>query len=98
VSDLRQEMANLRKQLDETQHLNSVGGFNTKLSSVANDDEHLPAPEVQPVVRHQAVTLNPLPIVDAEAEEIADHYRKYLKIPPERILIVEVPNVIKRRD
>lgn len=33
-----------------------------------------------------------------EAEEIADHYRKYLKIPPERILIVEVPNVIKRRD
>ncbi|WP_252346339.1 hypothetical protein [Haemophilus sp. SZY H36] len=34
----------------------------------------------------------------SEAEEIADHYRKYLKIPPERILIVEVPNVIKRRD
>lgn len=34
----------------------------------------------------------------SEAEEIADHYRKYLKIPPERVLIVEVPNVIKRRD
>ena len=34
----------------------------------------------------------------SEAEEIADHYRKYLKIPSERILIVEVPNVIKCRD
>ena len=34
----------------------------------------------------------------SEAEEIANHYRKYLKIPPERILIVEVPDVIKRRD
>ena len=34
----------------------------------------------------------------SEAEEIANHYRKYLKIPPERILIVEVPNVIKSRD
>lgn len=34
----------------------------------------------------------------SEAEEIADHYRKYLKMPPERVLIVEVPNVIKRRD
>lgn len=33
----------------------------------------------------------------SEAEEIADYYRKYLKIPPERILIVEVPNVIKER-
>ena len=72
VSDLRQEMANLRKQLDETQHLNSVGGFNAKLSSVANEEEHLPASEVHPVVRHHAVTLNPLPIVDAEAEEIAE--------------------------
>ena len=72
VSDLRQEMANLRKQLDETQHLNSVGGFNAKLSSVANEEEHLPAPEVHPVVRHHAVTVNPLPIVDAEAEEIAE--------------------------
>jgi sigma-54 dependent transcriptional regulator len=72
VSDLRQEMANLRKQLDETQRLNSVGGFNAKLSSVANEEEHLPASEVHPVVRHHAVTLNPLPIVDAEAEEIAE--------------------------
>ena len=72
VSDLRQEMANLRKQLDETQQLNSVGGFNAKLSSVANEEEHLPASEVHPVVRHHAVTLNPLPIVDAEAEEIAE--------------------------
>ena len=72
VSDLRQEMANLRKQLDETQHLNSVGGFNAKLSSVANEEEHLPASEVHPVVRHHAVTLNPLPIVDAEAEEIVE--------------------------
>lgn len=72
VSDLRQEMANLRKQLDETQQLNSVGGFNAKLSSVANEEEHLSAPEVHPVVRHHAVTLNPLPIVDAEAEEIAE--------------------------
>lgn len=72
VSDLRQEMANLRKQLDETQQLNSVGGFNTKLSSVVNEEEHLPATEVHPVVRHHAVTLNPLPIVDAEAEEIAE--------------------------
>ncbi|WP_278794999.1 sigma-54 interaction domain-containing protein [Hoylesella nanceiensis] len=72
VSDLRQEMANLRKQLDETQHLNSVGGFNAKLSNVANEEEHLPASEVHPVVRHHAVTLNPLPIVDAEAEEIAE--------------------------
>ena len=72
VSDLRQEMANLRKQLDETQHLNSVGGFNAKLSSVANEEEHLPASEVHPVVRPHAVTLNPLPIVDAEAEEIAE--------------------------
>ena len=72
VSDLRQEMANLRKQLDETQHLNSVGGFNAKLSSVANEEEHLPASEVHSVVRHHAVTLNPLPIVDAEAEEIAE--------------------------
>lgn len=72
VSDLRQEMANLRKQLDETQHLNSVGGFNAKLSSVANEEEQLPASEVHPVVRHHAVTLNPLPIVDAEAEEIAE--------------------------
>ena len=72
VSDLRQEMANLRKQLDEAQHLNSVGGFNAKLSSVANDDEPLPAPEVHPVVRHHAVTLNPVPIEDAEAEEIAE--------------------------
>ena len=72
VSDLRQEMANLRKQLDETQHLNSVGGFNAKLSSVANEEEHLPASEVHPVVRHHVVTLNPLPIVDAEAEEIAE--------------------------
>ncbi|GAA7509375.1 hypothetical protein JP0009_17350 [Helicobacter pylori] len=34
----------------------------------------------------------------SEAEEIADHYRKFLKIPPERILIVEVRNVIKSRD
>lgn len=34
----------------------------------------------------------------SEAEEIADYYRKYLKIPPERVLIVEVPNVIKHRD
>ena len=59
LSDLRQEMANLRKQLDETQHLNSVGGFNAKLSSVANEEEHLPASEVHPVVRHHAVTLNP---------------------------------------
>ena len=33
----------------------------------------------------------------SEAEEIANHYRKYLKIPPERILIVEVPNVIKHK-
>lgn len=33
----------------------------------------------------------------SEAEEIANHYRKYLKMPPERILIVEVPNVIKAR-
>ena len=72
VSDLRQEMANLRKQLDETQQLNSVGGFNAKLSSVANEEEHLPASEVHSVVRHHAVTLNPLPIVDAEAEEIAE--------------------------
>ena len=72
VSDLRQEMANLRKQLDETQRLNSVGGFNAKLASVANEEEDLPAPEVHPVVRHHAVTLNPLPIVDAEAEEIAE--------------------------
>ena len=72
VSDLRQEMANLRKQLDETQQLNSVGGFNAKLSSVANEEEHLSAPEGHPVVRHHAVTLNPLPIVDAEAEEIAE--------------------------
>ena len=72
VSDLRQEMANLRKQLDETQRLNSVGGFNAKLSSVANEEEHLPASEVHQVVRHHAVTLNPLPIVDAEAEEIAE--------------------------
>ena len=71
VSDLRQEMANLRKQLDETQHLNGVGGFNAKLSNVAKE-EHLPAPEVHPVVRHHAVTLNPLPIEDAEAEEIAE--------------------------
>ena len=71
VSDLRQEMANLRKQLDETQHLNGVGGFNAKLSNVAKE-EHLPAPEVHPVVGHHAVTLNPLPIEDAEAEEIAE--------------------------
>ena len=71
VSDLRQEMANLRKQLDETQHLNGVGGFNAKLSNVAKE-EHLPAPEVHPVVGHPAVTLNPLPIEDAEAEEIAE--------------------------
>ena len=34
----------------------------------------------------------------SEAEEIANYYRKYLKISPERILIVEVTNVIKRRD
>ena len=40
--------------------------------SVANEEEHLPASEVHPVVRHHAVTLNPLPIVDAEAEEIAE--------------------------
>ena len=71
VSDLRQEMANLRKQLDETQHLNGVGGFNAKLSNVAKE-EHLPAPEGHPVVGHPAVTLNPLPIEDAEAEEIAE--------------------------
>ena len=71
VSDLRQEMANLRKQLDETQHLNGVGGFNAKLSNVAKE-EHLPAPEVHPVVGHHAVSLNPLPIEDAEAEEIAE--------------------------
>ena len=31
----------------------------------------------------------------SEAEEIADHYRKYLKIPPERILMAELQHLIK---